>query len=85
MEHGIIAAGAALHYLSETQHDKIQHINKIARIEEDHYVWLDRFTISNLELLNTNNENAADINRCYRSDHFPYGFTADEAMDDTYL
>jgi len=61
MEHGIIAAGASLHYLSETQHDKIQHINKIARIEEDRYVWLDRFTIRNLELLNTNNENARTL------------------------
>jgi len=61
MEYGIIAAGAALHYLSETQHDKIQHISKLSRIEEDHYVWLDRFTIRNLELLSTNNENARTL------------------------
>jgi DNA mismatch repair protein MutS len=61
MEHGIIAAGAALHYLSETQHDKISHISKLSRIEEDHYVWLDRFTIRNLELLSTNNENARTL------------------------
>ncbi|MCF8297587.1 MAG: DNA mismatch repair protein MutS [Saprospiraceae bacterium] len=52
-EKGIIAAGAALHYLAETHHHKIQHISKISRIEEDKYVWLDRFTIRNLELLNT--------------------------------
>lgn len=58
LENGIIAAGVALHYLSETQHDKVQHICKISRIEEDHYVWLDRFTIRNLELLSSSNENA---------------------------
>ena len=57
----IIAAGAALHYLAETQHDKTQHICKISRIEEDKYVWLDKFTIRNLELLNTQNENAKTL------------------------
>lgn len=61
MTNGTIAAGAAIHYLSETQHDKIQHITKLARIEEDRYVWLDRFTIRNLELLSTNNENARTL------------------------
>jgi DNA mismatch repair protein MutS len=61
LTNGIIAAGAALHYLSETQHDRIQHISKISRIEEDHYVWLDRFTIRNLELLNSPNENATSL------------------------
>ncbi len=61
LEYAIIAAGAAIHYLAETQHDKIQHISKITRIEEDHYVWLDRFTIRNLELLNSPNENAATL------------------------
>ena len=58
---GIIAAGAALHYLSETQNHKIQHINKLNRIEEEHYVWLDRFTIRNLELIHTPNENAVTL------------------------
>ncbi|MEI6900680.1 MAG: DNA mismatch repair protein MutS, partial [Bacteroidota bacterium] len=61
MHAGIIAAGAALHYLSETQHDRVKHISKIARIEEDHYVWLDRFTIRNLELLQSVNENASTL------------------------
>ena len=50
LEEGIIAAGAALHYLSETQHHKLQHISSIGRIAEDAYVWMDRFTIRNLEL-----------------------------------
>ena len=58
---GIIAAGAALHYLSETQNHKVQHINKLNRIEEEHYVWLDRFTIRNLELIHSANENAVTL------------------------
>ena len=48
---GIIAAGAVLRYLEETAHKEIKHIAAIARIEEDTHVWLDRFTIRNLELL----------------------------------
>jgi DNA mismatch repair protein MutS len=61
MNLGIIAAGAALHYLFETHHKDIEHINKITRIEEDHHVWLDKFTIRNLELLNSPNENAKTL------------------------
>jgi DNA mismatch repair protein MutS len=61
LENGIIAAGAALHYLSETHHDKVQHICKISRIEEEKYVWLDKFTIRNLELLFSFNENAKTL------------------------
>jgi len=51
MEHAVIASGAVLHYLAETQHDKVAHIAQISRIEEDSHVWLDRFTIRNLELV----------------------------------
>lgn len=58
---GIIAAGAALHYLAETYHDKVEHISKISRIEEDDFVWLDKFTIRNLELIHSANENAATL------------------------
>jgi DNA mismatch repair protein MutS len=58
LECGIIAAGAALHYLADTQHDKVRHINTISRIEEEMYVWLDRFTMRNLELFGSHNENA---------------------------
>ncbi len=61
MKQGIIAAGASLHYLSETQHDKTKHICKISRIEENHFVWLDRFTVRNLELLHSPNENASTL------------------------
>jgi DNA mismatch repair protein MutS len=46
----IIASGAVLHYLDLTQHHQIKHITGLSRIEEEHYVWLDRFTIRNLEL-----------------------------------
>ncbi len=48
---GIISAGAILHYLEETEHKETDHISSIARIEEEQYVWLDKFTIRNLELL----------------------------------
>jgi DNA mismatch repair protein MutS len=58
---GVVAAGAAMHYLAETHHDKVSHICKISRIEEEKHVWLDRFTIRNLELLHTPNENAATL------------------------
>lgn len=61
MEHAVIAAGAALHYLADTQHDKIKHISTISRIEEDKYVWLDRFTIRNLELFGSHNDNAKTL------------------------
>ncbi len=61
LQMGIVAAGAVLHYLAETQHDKVAHIAHIARIEEDKYVWLDKFTIRNLELVNSPNENATTL------------------------
>ena len=47
----IICAGACLHYLAETEHPQIAHISKLARIEEEKYVWVDRFTVRNLELI----------------------------------
>lgn len=50
LTYGIIAAGAILQYLQNTQHLHTKHITKVSRIEEDHYMWLDRFTIRNLEL-----------------------------------
>ncbi len=58
---GIISAGAAMHYLAETQHDKIGHITALTRIEEDKYVWLDNFTIRNLELVYSPNANAKTL------------------------
>lgn len=61
MNAGIIAAGAALYYLQDTQHDRTQHICKLTRIEEDKYVWLDKFTARNLELVHSPNENAKTL------------------------
>ena len=55
--HAITSCGALLHYLSETKHDKLQHITTISRIEEDQYVWLDRFTVRNLELFGSSHDN----------------------------
>ncbi len=61
MDKAIIAAGAAMHYLFETHHHQVSHISSVSRIEEDNYVWLDRFTIRNLELLYSPNENATTL------------------------
>ncbi len=58
---GVIASGAVLYYLGETQHNKVQHITAIQRIAEDAYVWMDRFTIRNLELYQSNNPNAVTL------------------------
>jgi len=58
---GIIAAGAALHYLKETQHNKISHISAINRIEEDLFVWMDNFTIRNLELIQSTGINGVSL------------------------
>jgi DNA mismatch repair protein MutS len=58
---GIIASGAILYYLSETQHNRVQHITAIQRIAEDAYVWMDRFTIRNLELYHSYNPNAVTL------------------------
>ena len=61
-----IAAGAIFHYLGENQHKRLDHITSISRIEEERYVWLDRFTVRNLELLSSPNDNA---NRCEIGTH----------------
>ncbi|CAA0222499.1 DNA mismatch repair protein MutS [Tenacibaculum maritimum] len=61
LEYGIIAAGAVLYYLSETQHNKLAHIQAISRIAEDNYVWMDRFTVKNLELYGGNSANSVTL------------------------
>tara|TARA_B100000787_G_scaffold102627_1_gene75962 strand:- start:4785 stop:7394 length:2610 start_codon:yes stop_codon:yes gene_type:complete len=61
LKNGIIAAGAVLYYLSETQHNQLKHIQSISRIAEDNYVWMDRFTVRNLELYNPNSINAVTL------------------------
>ena len=61
LEQGIMASGAVLHYLTETQHHKLQHINTLQRIAEEEYIWMDRFTIKNLELYHSYNPNAVTL------------------------
>jgi len=58
---GIIAAGAILYYLDITQHEQLGHITSLSRIEENRYVWLDKFTIKNLELFHSPYEGARTL------------------------
>jgi DNA mismatch repair protein MutS len=61
LKNGIIAAGAVMYYLSETQHNQLKHIQSIGRIAADNYIWMDRFTVRNLELYNPNSINAVTL------------------------
>ena len=61
LDMGIISAGAVFHYLDITKHHKIDHISRLSRIEEEKYVWLDKFTIRNLEIFNSINEGAITL------------------------
>ncbi|MDQ7948195.1 MAG: DNA mismatch repair protein MutS [Pedobacter sp.] len=58
---GIVAAGVVLYYLGETEHRNLQHMTSITRIEEEQFMWLDRFTIRNLELVGTANDNGVTL------------------------
>lgn len=61
LDMGIIAAGAVLYYLQDTQHNQTANITAISRVERDKYVWLDKFTIRNLEIISSNNDNAKTL------------------------
>ena len=61
LNEGIVSSGVILHYLSETQHHKLEHISNIHRLVEDEFVWMDKFTIRNLELFNPNTPEAATL------------------------
>lgn len=56
LAHAIIAAGAILYYLKETEHPNLRHITNLQRIEQEEHLWMDKFTIRNLELLHTGND-----------------------------
>ena len=58
---GIIASGAILYYLDQTQHTHISHITALSRIEEDRYVRLDKFTVRSLELVGTMNDEGTSL------------------------
>ena len=70
---GILASGAILQYLEITRHDTIGHISKISRIEEDNYVWLDKFTIRNLELFRSIYEEGKTLIDVLDKTHTPMG------------
>ncbi len=61
MNEAIVAAGAILHYLEATEHNDTHHIASIARLDEDQYVWLDKFTIRNLEIVHSHNEGGVPL------------------------
>lgn len=61
MTEAIIASGAILHYLKDTEHPNLQHITSVQRLVKDDYLWMDRFTIRNLELLNSGVENGQTL------------------------
>ena len=61
LTHGIVASGVVLHYLSETQHRQLQHVAILKRIAEEDHIWMDRFTIKNLELYHSTNANAVTL------------------------
>ncbi|MDX1937533.1 MAG: DNA mismatch repair protein MutS [Flavihumibacter sp.] len=61
MHAGIVAAGAVLHYLKDTEHPNLQHITAIHRINKEDYLWMDRFTIRNLELIGSGAENGNNL------------------------
>ena len=65
---GIIAAGSVIHYLDDTEHNNLSHISNLQRIFPDSYVWMDKFTMKNLELFNSNSSN---------------GFNLSETIDDS--
>ena len=61
LRNGIIASGAVLHYLDITKHSQAAHVTQLSRIEEDKYVWLDKFTVRNLELFGALNDGASTL------------------------
>jgi DNA mismatch repair protein MutS len=61
MSMAIVAAGAILYYLKQTEHPHLQHISSVQRIEREDFLWMDRFTIRNLELLHTGSENGHSL------------------------
>ncbi|MDI9868099.1 DNA mismatch repair protein MutS [Flectobacillus roseus] len=73
LNEGIIAAGVILHYLAETEHREVGHIVRINRLEEDKYVWLDKFTIRNLELVHPQQEGGVPLINIIDQTHTPMG------------
>lgn len=73
MKAATIAAGAALHYLKDTEHSNLQHINAIQRIVADEFLWMDRFTIRNLELVHSSDEKGSCLLQAIDNTRTPMG------------
>ena len=73
MRAAIIACGVALHYVKDTEHANLQHLNSLQRIVADEFLWMDRFTIRNLELLNSGHEQGASLLSAIDHTHTPMG------------
>lgn len=73
LNEGIIAAGAALHYLRDTEHPHLQHITSLQRIDQDDFLWMDRFTVRNLELLQSSVENGHTLLKVLDNTASPMG------------
>jgi DNA mismatch repair protein MutS len=69
----IIAAGTAIYYLKDTEHPDLQHLQGIQRIVSKDFLWMDRFTIRNLELLNSSDEAGTNLLKAIDSTHTPMG------------
>ncbi|WP_205512733.1 DNA mismatch repair protein MutS [Longitalea arenae] len=70
---GIVAAGAVLHYLKDTEHPNLQHITSIQRIDRDDHLWMDRFTIRNLELISNGNGEGNNLHKVLDNTVSPMG------------
>ena len=73
LHQGIIAAGAILHYLKDTEHPHLQHITSLQRIDREDYLWMDRFTIRNLELISTGTGNGNTLHKVLDNTVSPMG------------
>ncbi len=73
MHAGIIAAGAILHYLRDTEHPNLQHVTSLQRVERDDYLWMDRFTMRNLELTGSSTENGHTLHKVLDNTVSPMG------------
>ncbi len=81
LNNGLIAAGAILHYLKDTEHPNLQHITSLQRIDRDDFLWMDRFTIRNLELVYGNVGRQSHFIECFGQYRFTDGCKVAETMD----
>ncbi len=73
MHHAVTAAGVIMHYLKDTEHPNLQHITAIQRVDREDYLWMDRFTIRNLELIGGNQEDAQHLQKVLDNTVSPMG------------